>query len=156
MGNAKQIELSAAGKPPQVETPLAQRLGKEAWENLKRGDPKGFLVRARQAIAAGASPEAMNSFAWKLAATSIDELRDPREAEAWARLTIDRGGRLPVYLDTLAACLAGQGKFDAALELELEAIQRIVEENPAAFAARAVLYQAKKAYVEPPGKKKDP
>jgi tetratricopeptide (TPR) repeat protein len=133
-------------RPTEEAAPLAARLQKEAQESMKKGDATSFLRKARQAIAAGASAATINSFAWTRATSPREDLRDPREAEAWAREAIARGGRAPVYLDTLAAALAGQGKFKEALEAELEAIENLGEENPAPFAARALLYLSGKPY----------
>lgn len=57
-----------------------------------------------------------NKLAWILATTSLDELRDPPRAEALARGTSERlQNRIPQALDTLAAALAAQGKFDEAV-----------------------------------------
>jgi len=138
--------------PEPISPELVELLEREAWSNLnEKGDSQGFLLRARQARTAGASDRSLNSFAWALATTWRNELWNPELAEEWVREAIARGGRISLYLDTLAASLAGQGKFQEALDLELEVLEKIKkEDNPAPFTARALRYLSRKPYRKKP------
>lgn len=70
-----------------------------------------------------------NKLAWILATTSIDELRDPQRAETLARETSERlQNKIPQALDTLAAALAAEGKFDEAVTTA-EAAARLAMER---------------------------
>ncbi len=145
----KAREIDAAAARTEILSVLPPRLEKEAWDSLKAGDAKAFLEKARQSVAAGAGAPILRRFAWKLATTSREAVRRPAEAERWALEAIEKGGRTPAHLETLAAALAAQGKFKEALELELEALLHLSkEENPAPLLARAVLYLNGRAYVE--------
>ena len=62
------------------------------------------------------SSEAANNLAWLLATAPDPALRDASEALRWAESATTASGRQdPRMLDTLAVCLAAQGRFDEAL-----------------------------------------
>ncbi len=143
-GKPETIKITPADVP--IDKELIRKLRAEAWESLKNGDSRGFFLKARQALAAGASHSTWNSFAWEMATSARNDLWNPELAEEWVREAIARGGRNPAYLDTLATALAGQGKFEEALDLEVEALQKINKEKPGPFTARAILYLSKKPY----------
>jgi tetratricopeptide (TPR) repeat protein len=87
---------------------------------------------------------AANNVAWLLATCPDEETRDGERAVALAELAvrITRRGNA-TYLDTLAAAYAESGRFDAAIEVEEEAL-RLAEQNaqgPATVAFAETLRQ---------------
>src|SRR5688572_9674109 len=73
---------------------------------------------------AGAGGDALNEYAWALVTAEPAELRDPAQAESYARRAIERAGSPnPVYLHTLATAqhqLGQRGKAIATLEQALQ------------------------------------
>ncbi len=94
-----------------------------------------------------------NKLAWILATTSIDELRDAQRAEGLARGTSERlQNRIPQALDTLAAALAAEGKFDEAVAAAEAAARLAMERDNEALVKkigeRLERYRQQKAWVE--------
>jgi hypothetical protein len=128
---------------------LAGQLEKDAWEAFAAGNRDQFIAKARWAITAGSNAGFRNKVAWALATTPQDNMRDPREGERLAQEALALGGRTPQFLETLAACLAGQGKFKEAIDCQAEALQGLKkEDNLAPLVVRAILYLSEKPYVE--------
>lgn len=106
-----------------------------AYLSLAQGDLAGqrqageWLSRA----AAQNNVQALNDYAWLLATSPFDELRNGPQAVTLALQAVARE-RSPAYLDTLAAAYAETGKFDRAVEVQREALA-MVPEQQAALAA---------------------
>jgi TPR repeat protein len=106
-----------------------------AYIALKRGDLPGqqqaedWLSRA----AAQNHVQALNDYAWLLATSAFDQVRNGQQALTLALQAVDRR-RIPAYLDTLAAAYAETGKFDRAVETQREALA-MVEEGEAELGA---------------------
>ena len=102
-------------------------------------------------------PEGSNQAAWLLA-TSVDQrFRDAAQAAQYtALLTRDpRDPNLFMYLDTVAAVDAANGKFDAAVEIQQQAInvlkrqdKDVYKENIAGFQKRLMLYRKHGTWTE--------
>jgi arylsulfatase A-like enzyme len=82
-------------------------------------------------IAAADCPELLtniNNYAWILATIPDVGLRDGARAIGLIRQAISSlGNRDPAYLDTLAAGLAEEGRFEEAIEVQTEVIERLRE-----------------------------
>lgn len=94
-----------------------------AYAGLRQGDLEG----QRQAVhwlsqaAAQNDAQALNDYAWLLATSEFDEMRNGQQALTLALQAVERR-RSPAYLDTLAAAYAETGKFDRAVETQREAL----------------------------------
>lgn len=105
-------------------------------------------------------PEALNALAWILATHPDPLLRNGFEAVTYAeranRLT---GQNRPVYIDTLAAAYAEDGKFDEAIRAAKVAIGLAREKGEIkqidAMEQRLALYQQEQPYHSPPNSAKD-
>jgi tetratricopeptide (TPR) repeat protein len=80
------------------------------------------------------------ALAWVLATSPIDVLRDGEEAERLARACLEEG-RSPLALETLAAALAEQERWEEALEAEREALELVPEEERGALEERLRGYE---------------
>ena len=68
----------------------------------------------------------VNNYAWLLATIPDPGLRDGAKAVGLIRQAIaNLGKRDPAYLDTLAAALAEQGRFEEAIQIETEVIEKL-------------------------------
>ena len=81
-----------------------------------------------QAAASG-NPKALNDYAWLLATSRFDEVRNGSRAVELAERAAENR-RTPVYLDTLAAAYADTGNFEKALTIQREAIGLVAPEDP--------------------------
>ncbi len=78
----------------------------------------------------------VNNYAWLLATIPDPGLRDGAKAVGLIRQAIaNLGKRDPAFLDTLAAALAEQGRFEEAIQIETEVIEKL----KAAGASSAVM-----------------
>lgn len=106
-----------------------------AYSALRAGDLEAqqqagkWLARA----AAQNSPRALNDYAWLLATSPFEQVRNGQQAVTLALQAVSRN-RSPGYLDTLAAAYAETGKFDRAVATQREALT-LVPEDQAALAA---------------------
>ncbi len=82
----------------------------------------GWLSRAAQAD----DPAAHNMYAWVLATSRFDTLRDGRTALNHARRAVAQAAK-PEYLDTLAAVYAELGQFDDAINTQKAALAASAE-----------------------------
>ncbi|HEX7037797.1 MAG TPA: hypothetical protein VF210_18645 [Pseudomonadales bacterium] len=103
-----EAQLRLAHMAMQQDTPAAQR---EAGR---------WLARA----AAQNNVQALNDYAWLLATSPFDEVRNGQQALTLALQAVDRD-RNPSYLDTLAAAYAETGKFDRAIAVQREALAMV-------------------------------
>jgi len=129
---------------------LVDHLAKKAGALLEAGKKKEALAVLRRLVELGPTGRIYNSIAWKLATSPNPEVRDPKEAQRLIEQAIALDGRLPTHLHTLAVCRAAQGKFEEAVELELEAIQRSESvQDLGIFAARLLLFSHRRPYIAP-------
>lgn len=68
--------------------------------------------------------QALNDYAWLLATSPFDEVRNGQQALTLALQAVERD-RNPSYLDTLAAAYAETGKFDRAVAVQREALAMV-------------------------------
>ncbi|MFU8816921.1 MAG: hypothetical protein ACNA7W_16355 [Pseudomonadales bacterium] len=103
-----------------------------AYAALRSGDLAGqrqaraWLARA----AAQSSVQALNDYAWLLATSQFDSVRNGQQAVTLALQAVSHS-RTPAYLDTLAAAYAETGKFDKAVETQREALALVPEDDQA-------------------------
>ncbi len=90
-----------------------------------RREAISWLARA----AASGNPKALNDYAWLLATSRFDEVRDGSRAVELAERAA-KSSRTPVYLDTLAAAYADTGNFEKALAIQREAIDLVAGQDP--------------------------
>lgn len=104
-----------------------------AYAALHEGDDIDSQRQASQWFARAAtqdSPQALNDYAWLLATSPFDGVRNGPQAVTLALQAVERN-RSPGYLDTLAAAYAEAGKFDRAVEIQLEALKLVPEDETA-------------------------
>ena len=97
----------------------------------------------------------LNNFAWVLATSPKDKLRDGKRAvELAAKATSLPGGDVPIVLRTLAAAYAESGDFPKAIETAQHAIDLSTAQNNTSLLAtlrhEIELYQARTPYRESP------
>lgn len=103
-----------------------------AYEGLRRNDLEGqrqagtWLAKA----AAQGHPQALNDYAWLLATSSHDRIRNGQQALTLALQAVARQ-RSAAYLDTLAAAYAETGKFPQAVATQREALSLVPQEEEA-------------------------
>ncbi len=95
---------------------------------------------------------AMNSLAWLLATTPDVKVRAPTEAEKWAtQVTAAMSLPAPEPLDTLAAALAAQGRFEEAIKVIDQALTLAKDSNHAGLIqvmeSRKALYLNNQAFI---------
>jgi TPR repeat protein len=93
------------------------------------GEQRAGAWLARAAAQAQHSPRALNDYAWLLATSSFDEVRNGPQAVTLALQAVSRE-RSASYLDTLAAAYAETGKFDRAVATQREALTLAGNEDP--------------------------
>lgn len=91
-----------------------------SFYRLKRPVEAVRLYRA--ALSTSFSPDLASYLGWVLATTSINELRDGKEALEWANKALEKDPNSPTYLNTKAAALAETGKFAEAVEVAQRAL----------------------------------
>lgn len=110
--------------------------------------------RLRQRALATANVPVKNLFAWELAVSEDERLRNgPLAVEIMRALLEDPAMRRPTYIDTLAAAYAEAGDLPAAMAAQQDAIAAFTTENstPASresMQRRLELYRAGRAYHE--------
>ncbi|GGA67457.1 hypothetical protein GCM10011521_01960 [Arenimonas soli] len=93
----------------------------------------------------------LNNFAWVLCTAPDDTLRDPVEGLAVARRLGDPGSLPPGQVDTIAACEAANGNFEAAVALQQQAVTAAEAEDGdenAEMRGRLADFRAGKPYLE--------
>jgi uncharacterized protein len=103
-----------------------------AYAGMRRGDLAGqHQARAWLAKAAAQnSVQALNDYAWLLATSPFETVRDGQQAVSLALQAVSQE-RSPAYLDTLAAAYAETGKFDKAVETQREALAMVPHDGEA-------------------------
>jgi TPR repeat protein len=102
-----------------------------AYEGLRQSGLEG-QQQARDWFAKAAAqnhPQALNDYAWLLATSPYDTIRNGQQALTLALQAVARQ-RSPAYLDTLAAAYAETGKFQQAVETQREAIALVPDDRP--------------------------
>lgn len=94
----------------------------------------------------------INNIAWDITVFPNEKVRDCQEAIALMENSLAEFGNLPwFHLDTLAAAYACAGRFDQAVETQLQAINQataVTEETDQGMQARLDLYRNKTPFVE--------
>lgn len=88
---------------------------------------KQAVYWSRLAAESGA-PQALNDFAWILATSKFDEMRNGTLAVVQAEKAV-AGEASAAYLDTLAAAYAETGNFERAVEVQRRALDSLTEEE---------------------------
>lgn len=115
------------------------------------GDHSGALKDYEAALKiASTSNSVRNDLAWLLATSSVEAIRDSKRAVELAEaVCMETANRDPDYLDTLAAALASDGRFDAAVQSAKLAITLQADADEAAqMKERLELYEKKQPYFE--------
>ena len=105
------------------------------------------------------SAVACQRLAWVLATCPEKKLRDIDEALGMAKKAVVLGGGTAINLDTLAACEAAKGDFDAATATQQKVIGLVgAEEEMTAkpFQARLMLYEKSEPYLQSEAVQKTP
>ena len=117
------------------------------------GLPEAAAKAYEEAVALGEEDgQAANNLAWILATSSQEDMRDGGRALQMARKVVQKS-RTPGTLDTLAAALAENGRFDEAvrtLDAALELGRALPPGKRRAFRQRRQLYLGKHPYRDPP------
>ncbi len=102
---------------------MAEAQLRMAYLGLARGDLPGQQEAGKWLAQAAAQDnvQALNDYAWLLATSSFDEVRNGTQALTLALEAVKRR-RTAAYLDTLAAAYAETGKFDQAVDTQQEAL----------------------------------
>lgn len=113
------------------------------WEQAAKAYRAAVAINARY-------PRAYQNAAWLMATCPEREFRNVELAITAAKKSIELGtGKTSRSLDTLAAATAATGKFDAAAEIQREALTLAAAEERSELAGRLQLYQQGQAYVQP-------
>ncbi|HEY2346105.1 MAG TPA: hypothetical protein VGH80_09500 [Xanthomonadaceae bacterium] len=97
-------------------------------------------------------PTAWNNMGWELCTATDAAARDPGRGLEAVRHVVSGGDAPAGYVDSLAACQAATGDFDAAVATEQRAIAQLdpVSDTAARMRDRLDLYKAHRVYVQPP------
>lgn len=120
------------------------------------GDLPGAIAAYERALVLRADWEAANNdLAWLLATSADERLRNPPRAVQLAESACSANFRQAAsMLDTLAAAYAAAGRFDEAIAVAREAIERAKEDPQDQLApdiaTRLALYERHEAYRAPP------
>lgn len=112
-------------------------------------DP-GVALRWYKAAADQGDPDGQSGVAWVLATSSRDDVRDGKQALAYAQKAVAQR-RSPEHLDTLAAAWAERGDFEQAVATELLAMEALSDddhERAEDFSARLEGYRKQRAWRE--------
>lgn len=115
----------------------------------RKGDMRAAIASYREATDVNPeNPKILSSLAWALSIARDDTLRNGKDALAAAEKACELTRRAqPAMLDTLAAALAENGRFDDAVKAGEEALKLLLPEAPLAkeINAHIALFQAKSA-----------
>lgn len=112
-----------------------------SWSQDVRVDQR--LARELYAqVIEDAGPETINNYAWLLATSIVDDVRDGATAVQLMEALLEVNERAPAWVDTLAAAYAEAGDFEAAVETQEEVLSMIDEGSAAngSFVERRDLY----------------
>ena len=97
---------------------------------LNEGSPEARVSAIewlKKAVAQG-SAQAYNAYAWLLATSKWDDLRNGTLAVSHAKQALAQNTN-PAYMDTLAAAYAENGQFTEAVATQMEALQLVAEQD---------------------------
>lgn len=118
-----------------------------------RADYRAAIVLFLESDRLKPSLDTMTELAWLLATAPSADLRNASLAVAYGEKAVALAPRNPRVLDALAAALASNGRFDAAVLRAREAIDNIGPTSDPAFTsavqARLRLYQSRQSFVLP-------
>ena len=138
--------------PGEAPSDLAKRIRKRAKEAYELHDWPEYVEGMRRAVAADPSNyRYVEYLAWFLATVDDDALADPVEAEALAERALAEDGREVQHLESLAASLARQGRFDAAVDVQFEALEHASSDDKTNALERLVKYLSDRPHIVPPG-----
>lgn len=103
-----------------------------AYAGLRQGDLAGQREAATWLAAAAEhnDPQALNDYAWLLATSAFEQMRNGAQATTLAMQAVSRDGKSAAYLDTLAAAYAEAGKFDRAVTTQEQALALVPADQP--------------------------
>ncbi len=95
-------------------------------------------------------PAILNSLAWIFATADDAAIRHPRQAIQYAIQACSLTGyQDPLYLDTLAAAYASDGRFADAIEIMADVLRLSPQDQYPQYEQRLDLYKQQRAYTEP-------
>jgi Tfp pilus assembly protein PilF len=98
----------------------------------RSGDHASAVTLYREALRSDPNRlEALNNLAWLLATTHQSSVRNPEEAVVLAERAGSWSRHNASVLDTLAAAYAAAGRPKAAVETQIQAVNRVADDNPA-------------------------
>jgi arylsulfatase A-like enzyme/tetratricopeptide (TPR) repeat protein len=133
---------------PKMVTTLADKL-------LEKGRIKQAFDLYRQSLERDENSEhVLNTLAWMAATSTIEGIRNPKQALDYALQVCELDGyQQSEFIDTLAVAYAATGDFDQAIEMGQKAVSLATQEDKKALAqrmqSRVRLYQSGKKYYDP-------
>jgi tetratricopeptide (TPR) repeat protein len=124
--------LEAIRRSPEAERPAMYANAAANFYRAQR--PAEAVLLYRTALAERADPNLAAYLAWVLATCKSDALRNGAEAVRWAEEAVRADPSSATYLNTLAAALAEQGRFPAAVQAAEAALAAARRANDAATA----------------------